>query len=244
MKTVGEFIRFGNLSPQYHEIPKDPNDRSFHCPPVEYGFYAFPKGFVELYLVGGAGSGSLQNGRYSKFKDKDGKLYKIKGSEFEDFKKRFPKGLAKRINVDYAYDNWLEETKDDDDADYEDFEKMFDENIWEVWIENEPTHFKYDGLIWHHLFSENPIKDKEFPNYIKIVGDWVLTDMKTYLRILKSYYGKEKYHSSFGCFYDNEPGKYKKRKQSPGFNYGGSKFYPSKDAYEVYIESLQNKKYI
>ena len=49
-----EFVRYGSLKPQYHEIVDNEN---FHTPPVAYGFYAFPKGFSESFLLGGIGSG-------------------------------------------------------------------------------------------------------------------------------------------------------------------------------------------
>lgn len=241
MKKQGEFIRWGNLSPQKHKIPKNPNDRSYHCPPMEKGFYAFPRGFIEIFLIGGAGSGSLQNGRYSKFKDKNGKPYKVKGSEFDKFKKRFPKRISQRLRISFTWESWYEK-HEHDDLDYEDYEKEAEAGIWDVWIENEPNHFKYGGLIWHHLFnSDAPQLDKEYPNYIKIINSWVLTDMPTYLRILDHWYGKEKWQGSFKDYYDNEPGIRKHRKKSPYFNYGGARYCYSKDHFEVYIESIQNE---
>ena len=76
-KDTGEFIRYGNLSPQMHKIPKNPEDRSYHTAPVEKGFYAFPRGFIETFLLGGSGSGSLQNGRFRKLRDSNGKPIKV-----------------------------------------------------------------------------------------------------------------------------------------------------------------------
>ena len=237
MKTFGEFIRWGNLAPQKHKIPKNPDDRSYHTPPVEKGFYAFPKGFIETFLIGGAGSGSLQNGRFSKFKNKDGKAYKVKGENFEEFKKRFSKNVAKRLRLSFDYDDWYAINADNEYTTYDDFEREYNEGVWEVWIENKPTHFKYDGLIWHHLFSTDPQLDKEYPNYIKIVDSWVLTDIPTYLRCLNAWYGKEKYQSAYQD-YSKVKDIYNK---GTGFNYGGAPTHYSKDHYEVYIESIQNK---
>lgn len=234
-----EFIRFGNLSPQEHDINYD----SYHTPPKVTGIYAFPKGFIEPFLIGGVGKGSLQNGRYKKFKDKHGKVYHVKGSDFEEFKKRFPRRISKNLHLSFSYDVWYDKNEDTD-LHYEDFEHELFDGTWEVWIENEPTKFNYDGLIWHHLFNpEAPQLDKEFPNYIQIIRHWVLTDIKTYERCLKATYGKRKYDGCFKNYYYNDSHELiKKKKQSPNFNYGGSKFMYSKDEFEVFIETIQNKR--
>ena len=84
-KDTGEFIRYGNLSPQIHKIPKNPEDRSYHTAPVEKGFYAFPRGFIETFLLGGSGSGSLQNGRFRKLRDSNGNPIKIAQDDLKDF---------------------------------------------------------------------------------------------------------------------------------------------------------------
>lgn len=235
-----KFVRFGSLKPQMHDLTAR---EWFHTAPVVRGIYAFPQGFVEGFLIGGVGSGSLQNGRFSKFKDsKTGKVYRVKGSEFEEFKKKFSKDIQRRLRTSYTHDDWLEEIEDDDDNDYcyEDFEKKYNEGTWDVWIENTPTRFTYGGLIWHHLFnSDCPQKDKEYPYYIAISGSWVLTDMPTYVRCLNAKVGRDKYHSTFAMYYDNPSGP-AKRSQPPGLNYGGRPYPYSKDDFEVFIEDIQN----
>lgn len=240
MKTIGEFIRFGNLSPQYHKIPKDPEDRSFHTPPVAKGIYAFPRGFIEPFLIGGAGGGSLQNGRYRKLRDENGKAVKIAYDDYENFADTFPnKKLAKRFH--YAKPKYDDDRLENCET-FEDCENYWRENgPYEVWIENTPSRFNHKGLIWHHLFnSEDPTKDKEYKNYIKIVDSWVLTDMKTYLRCLKAMVGKDKWTQSFKYYYGDpeEKGKRHVRKKSPYWNYGGIPYPCSKDHFEVYIEKL------
>ena len=232
-----EFIRFGNLTPQKHYQPKTWDERSFHTAPVESGFYAFPKGWIEGFLIGGVGSGSLQNGRYKKFKDKNGKPYKIKGSEFENFIKKYPKRIQKRLKLSFSYDKWCEK-HEDDELTYEDYLKERNKGIWNVYIENKPTRFNYNGLIWHHLFNiESPQLDKEYPNFIKVVDQWVLTDIKTYERCLNRYVT----HSKLTATFANYVGKDYTRKQSPNFNYTCRPYPYSKDEFEVYIESIQNK---
>lgn len=233
-----EFIRFGNLTPQKHEQPKTWDERGFHTAPVEKGFYAFPKGWIEGFLIGGVGSGSLQNGRYKKFKDKNKKTFKIKGSDFEEFKKKFPKRISKKLRLSYTWDEWYEENENNEHAEYDDFEKKLKNGIWDVWIENEPSKFNYNGLVWHHLFNiESPELDKEYPNIIKIVDQWCLTDIKTYKRMLDRYVARNKLKSVFATYVD----KPETRKQSPYFNYGGISYPYSKDEFEVYIESIQKE---
>lgn len=239
---TGEFIRFGNLASQAHKIPKDPEERSFHTPPVAKGFYAFPRGFIETFLIGGVGSGSLRNGRYRKLRDKNGKPIKVAYDDVMDFINNYPnKKIAKKLH--YAKPEPDEFDKDDGTFEsYDDYEEYWRKNgPYEIWVENEPTRFKYGGLIWHHLFSENPIKDKEYSNYLKIVDSWVLTDMNTYLRCLNASVGTEKWCSAFKHYWgEEETGKKHNRKKSPYYNYGGIPYPCSKDHLEVYIESIQN----
>lgn len=235
-KSHGEFIRFGNLTTQLHNIPLE---RTFHTPPVEKGFYAFPRGFVEMFLVGGTGSGSLQNGRYKKFRDKNGVPIKVHYDDWDNFIDNFPiKKLKNRLH--YACPNIDEIDKltglDNSYEEYEDFCRTH--GPYDVWIENRVTKFKYGGLIWHHLFnSDDPSKDKEYSNYIKIVDSWVLTDMKTYIRCLNSSVGKDKFKCAFDrTFYNTST----KHKFGPHFDYGRTPYPYSKDHFEVYIENIQN----
>ena len=232
-----EFIRFGNLTPQEHVQPKTWDERGFHTAPVNKGFYAFPKGWIEGFLLGGVGRGSLQNGRYKKFKDKSGKPYIVKGSEFDNFKKRFSKKIQNKLRLSFSYDDWYEKNEDDESKTYDDFIYELNNGIWNVWIENKHTRFNYNGLIWHHLFDiEYPQRDKEFPNIIKVVDQWCLTDIKTYERMLKRYIAHSKIKSTF-AEYCGQP---YSRKQSPYFNYGGKPYPYSKDEFEVFIENIQN----
>ena len=159
-----EFIRYGNLIPQQHDRPTNENDYTFHTPPCEYGFYAFPKGFVGPYLLGGIGSGNVRNGRFKFLKDENGnKIY----VEFGDF---FSEEYNEKTYKNYVKDKWLTLLKkngltyNDVVAYVEDedgvaskgwFEKYEKVNIA---ILNKPTCFKYNGLIWHsEQYKYNPI---------------------------------------------------------------------------------------
>ena len=77
-KNDMEFRRWGSLAPQKHT----PDPTSFHRAPVEYGFYAFPKGIIERFLLGG-GFGNIMNGRYSYVRDAKGGKVLMTLSEFD-----------------------------------------------------------------------------------------------------------------------------------------------------------------
>lgn len=83
-----KFIRYGNLSAQSHNIKQDPENPYFHTAPAKFGIYAFPVGYVEPFLLTGAGGGSLYNGRYSYVK-KNGKKLKLKCSELSKYFKKY-----------------------------------------------------------------------------------------------------------------------------------------------------------
>lgn len=54
-KTSYEFIRWGTLGLQIHKeasLPGNSEDRDFHIAPTKKGIYAFPKGYVETFLLG------------------------------------------------------------------------------------------------------------------------------------------------------------------------------------------------
>ena len=234
MKSRGEFVRWGNLSPQKHDIS---GDRGFHTPPVSWGFYAFPRGFIEPFLLTGFGEGSLQNGRYRKLRDPQGKVYKFRYDSKHTWRDNFPKKLWKRLHLNIPeFDDTDLDPMEDEEKYMSEEDKYWEEvkkgGPYEVWIENSPKHFTYGGLIWHHLFSiDSPESDKEFSGYLKFSGSWVLTDMPTYLKCLSREWGKGKFSGAFKLS--------EEKKKAPGFNYGGGKYPFSKDHFEVYIESIQ-----
>ena len=228
-----EFIRYGNLIPQQHDRPTNENDWTFHTPPCEYGFYAFPKGFVELYLLGGIGSGNVRNGRFKFLKDENGDKIYVK---FGDF---FSEEYDDKTYKNYVKDKWLPLLKKNgltynDVAAYVEDEDGVASNDWfqkfekvNIAISNKPNCFKYNGLIWHH-FIEAPSSDLMMvkPNeIIKRRGQWILTDIKTYEKALKKYTSIIKYNRMRGNTTLGSPN---------GFPIS----YFDKDVFEVYIEKV------
>lgn len=249
-----KFIRYGSLVPQQHDIDEEP---SFHQAPVEYGFYAFPKGYVEPFLLGGVGSGSLQNGRYSYLKNDNGKritglyrdFYEQKDDKSEVTGYVYKIWTWKQEWLDYFKKHhikknevklWTLNSTDMEQSEMaENAEGMEDVLEYAIVRTNKPRIFDYDGLIWHHLYGycvqqgdygSCTWKDKELIapcDIIKRAGSWVLTDMRVYKKALETYMRWWKYD----CAKDN---KYSNRGNYPISNL-------SKDSLEVYIETIQHK---
>ena len=243
-----KFIRWGSLVPQYHEIDVDDDRRWFHTAPVEYGFYAFPKGYVEPFLLGGVGCGSLQNGRRSKIRDESGKpitgivtdfkwkdesdygIWKWK-SEWKTFFKR--RKLKERDVSLYAFKSQDQEQSDMIEGD------MPEEIEYYLVVENPPNMFEYTGNVWSHIdtyyvrcgeygSSDSSSKEKVIikpADILRREGSWVLTDIKTYQRALKTYVSWMRYD-------DTKTDKYSNTGNAPMHHH-------SKDEFEVFIESLQ-----
>lgn len=233
-----EFIRYGSLALQSHNIKND----SYHTAPVKKGIYAFPKGYVEEFLISGVGGGSIENGRYHFIKDKKGQKIKVTIDDFEwdrnwcsvfalkdsVWKKLRKIGIKPRKTAVYLKN----QKKVTEFLHKDDF-------VQEMYLvkENHPTRFKHNGKIWHHLdevtiwYDGKPCKDREkrlIPKdkILKESGSWVLTDIKTYEKALKKYVATLKY-----MFH----GVYCEVKGFPsGFPLNDLSF----DNFEVYIEKL------
>lgn len=229
-----EFIRYGSLVVQDHDIT---TYNSFHTPPVEKGFYAFPKGYVEPFLLSGAGAGSVKNGRFTYLRDDKGNKIYCTGKEADEYIvqlcKKNKKYLCRSIRQEVPD---IEDTPFEDDDDYEGYYNWIDEHKYPLIIENKPTYFNYNGLIWHHLFEENITKDKYFPHFIKCIRSWVLTDIKTFEKCLKREVGKCKYRHVYGGMPTNPNNRTNYYVEG---KYGGYPLnYFDKDTFEVYIEKL------
>ena len=231
------FIRYGSLVPQQHD--QDEECRTFHTAPVEYGFYAFPVGYVERFLLGGVGCGSLQNGRWSYLKDADGK--RITGS-YDDFYEKGPDGydtwkymwreFFKRRKLKLSEVRlWVLRSEDMDqsrEAMYsEEYKRLLDYTIVR---ENPPRKFTYDGLIWHHL-DDNPDTWRLCPSseIRRRSGSWVETDVRTWRKAFDKFIRMSRYQ----CHTDTY-----NHTVYPGPSSGVPLKYFDKDVCEVFIEKL------
>ena len=77
-----EFVRYGGLSsvPQNGYKPEDHKDITFHTPPARRGIYAFVKGFVEPFLLGGS---EFDSRRMEYIRDGKGEIVTDKHPEYE-----------------------------------------------------------------------------------------------------------------------------------------------------------------
>lgn len=215
-----KFIRYGSLKPQYH----DTSDDWVHTPPVAWGFYAFPKGYVEKFLIGGLGEGSVYNGRLrfirdengNKIVDKEDNIYQWNSEKCDyDYKEPYKTYLFDKLklNKDRIRVEMLEKDRYDDNVPADDCRYC-------ILYENDPTFFDYDGDIWHHLGKcVNP------GDIIQQTKYWVKTSIRDYKKALDAYVRIDKYNYMRG-----------ETTQNPG---GCPINRIEKDMYEVYIESIQ-----
>ena len=225
-----DFIRYGSLVPQKHEIDKE----SFHAAPVEYGFYAFPRGYEEPFLLSGVGRGNIKNGRYRFLRDDNGKKIEAKWADMFDTDKKCIKepyaSLAKKRALTY---NSIQPYLLDGDGvllDYFDLEDLAtgplsDTKLTYVY-ENKPTKFKYTGNIWHHLeqYGQKTIVPDAYIIKRSLSESWILTDIKTYEMALEKFTKMTKQSLN----------RYFKSSNPQGIPF--SSF--SKDEYEVFIEKI------
>lgn len=168
-----KFTRYGSLQPQKQvRYGQD----IFHAPPCKYGFYAFPYGYTEFFLLGATSEPSNSSGKSQWLKDDDGNRildndiwdttdYDRKTGNFGINKKYI--SLLKKKNIKK---NMLRSTYDEkDDKHY-------------VTVLKPPKEFEYKGDIWHHL---GEVLQKKQHLILEEIGSWVKTDMETYEYCLK-----------------------------------------------------------
>lgn len=155
------FIRWGNLNPVKHkEARKADEDSWIHIAPRYKGIYAFPRGYVELFLIGG--DFGLHHKRYLKDNGK-----RILGRDFYDKDGEIlPKyvKLLKKLNI-----------KKRDIT-----EIVNSEEEWYIAYNIKPKHFKYNGDIWHHLGDYVDKKD-----VIETKHGWCKTTFDVYVKALR-----------------------------------------------------------
>ena len=227
-----EFVRYGSLKPQYHEIVDNEN---FHTPPVAYGFYAFPKGFSESFLLGGIGSGNIKNGRWKFVRDDNGKKLYVKKKDFyidEYDDKTYNYLIAEPYKTILSKQNLTHNDvklyKEDENGVNDSY--VDKEEYAYVVIQNKPKYFKYNGLIWHHLDYYGNVWFCKPGDIIKRIGSSVLTDMKIYEKCLKKYLYQKRYKQAIS---------YSKKDSISITNINGIPLsHIDKDEFEVYIEKV------
>lgn len=166
------FIRWGNLNPIKHKEARGTDEDTWiHVAPCYKGIYAFPRGFIEEFLIGG------EYGQHHKrlLRDKDGNP--IPDRDFytpylEKVKPEYAKILKK-----------LKIKKRDLTVLYINDEQYTAYNV-------RPKKFKYNGDIWHHL--EDSVDKDEI---IDSKHGWIKTSFKAYVKALRKRDTVERFHS-------------------------------------------------
>lgn len=163
-KTCGKndiwFLRWGNLNPVKHKEARGANEDTWiHVAPCYKGIYAFPRGYVELFLIGG--SYGMHHKKYLKYNGE-----RVLGRDFYDSDGNIKKeyiNLMRRLNIKKS------EITDIDRSEEE----------WYIAYHEKPKHFTYKGDIWHHLdyyVDKKDIKDSRH--------GWCKTSYEVYIKAL------------------------------------------------------------
>lgn len=235
MQKIMDFIRYGSLKIQTYE---DNDHQWLHAPPARRGIFAFPRGYVEPFLLGGKGIGSLQNGRYRYLRDAKGNKIKAKYSEwfnndYDDEMGCFPVKEPHKIYLKKKHipENSLRVlTVNGKKCE---IGKYFKDSEVYILIENKPTKFKYNGLIWHHLETWEETRMCEHADVLNRVGKWILTTIRVYEKCLKKYVHMHKFYEN-NMVIESDRITIKRQARCDGY----PMHYADKDMYEVFIEKL------
>jgi len=204
-----KFIRYGGLSALKQTHIKTKDEEYYHLPPKKKGFFAFPAGYVDTFLL-------TATWEPTNISNKSSWVYKEDGSKlsYEEYSKDkkfwikyFKKLGIKDKNVYYSRESGY------------------------AFYLKPPRTFEYNGPLWHHLVYEvkpEMIWEKK--------GTWVKTSVEDYIKafaINKHKYLRE-HHKTMAQFDDVSVKSLFKGKQDPyncpmGF---------VKDELEVFIERL------
>lgn len=240
-KQEYEFFRWGILTARNHPeaaLPENCEERSYHTAPVKKGIYAFPKGYIETFLLGLSDSrknpDGNNNGRRYWIRNENREILTLKDvyinpyNKIEGIKPEI-KGFLKKKGIkskdlDYIFTGDIE--NDEDWENPKNFKMTYNTKV---------HRFKYSGpYIWHHLDSYNDKgTDKNIIKPEDIIdrkGSWVKTTMKVWIKALNKIDTIFRWQSYIDSVVGNRKGA------------GNPHTYPfrySKDMFEVFIEKLK-----
>lgn len=204
------FYRWGNLNPVKHKEARLPDsEKTMHIAPVVKGIYAFPRGFVERFLIGGS-----YTDHSTKFLlDENGN--KILDNDFWE--------LYPEVHVAKKYVKYLKKKH----IRIKDISCKYDEEKKEHYVTYKvrPKKFRYTGDIWHHLIEYVDPKD-----IIDKTESWVKTNFSVYCKALHKCDTIERFDSYLGKDWG------KKEWHGDPHTYPNNF---SKDHYEVFIEHVK-----
>lgn len=166
------FIRWGNLNPVKHKEARKADEQSWiHIAPCYKGVYAFPRGYVELCIVGG--EFGAHNTRLLKDEDGNPIPRDMFYTEHYDIQPKYRKIVrSRRIRQrDLIY-----------------IEKK---GIQYVGYNLKPKLFDYKGDIWHHL-----VKHVKKSDIIDAKHGWVKTTFHAYFEALRQSSAIDRFNSA------------------------------------------------
>lgn len=213
------FYRWGNLNAIKHKEARGVDeDEWMHVAPVYKGIYAFPRGYVETFLISGTFTQHIlhkvtdelgNDVDESQFYEKDWK------TPIKKFRTYIKKRHIKLREITSKQTPIPGEVDEDGDPNYR----------FPIYYRTRPKKFKYTGDLWHHLgdyCNEKDIIDRKH--------GWVKTSYKVWLTALHKCHTKERFDS---YMYKN-----KYSICCNGNPHTCPSFY-TKDHYEVFIEHLK-----
>lgn len=154
------FIRWGNLNPVNHKEARGADEDTWiHVAPCYKGIYAFPRGYVELFLIGG--SYGMHHKKYFKYNGE-----RVLERDFYD-----SYGNIKKI--------YLNEMKKLHIKRSEITEMYREDGEWYIAYNEKPIRFTYKGDIWHHLGDFNDKDDIKDSRH-----GWYKTTFESYTKAL------------------------------------------------------------
>lgn len=189
------FYRWGNLNPVKHKEARKnylEDCEWSHTAPCVKGIYAFPRGFVERFLIGGSYTTKTQ---VKLFTDENGQP--IKSDDFWAWDTDDALDKHGNMNVRPQYQKLLKKLhirkKDVITIDVPTGEVDEDgdpiKNHYAGYYKR-PKKFTYTGPIWHHLKEVTPKKE-----IIAESGSWIKTSFKSYVKALHKQDTKERFDS-------------------------------------------------
>jgi len=187
------FLRYGGLSPMKQEhYETNQAEKTFHNPPVKYGFYAVPEYAIEMFLISGMLLPSRNRAKWLKNPDGTKAVllnddYSFEGKRGNAIYSSRIKTIAKKNNVRLKHISSQYIETDDEDRDYQ-------ANMSAAFS---PRRFKYTDNLWHHLDVPRNLILRES-------GSWVLTTYKDYVDAYYKEMSSENYSKRLNGYYHSK----------------------------------------
>jgi hypothetical protein len=168
----GWWVRYGNVCslPQHH-FAIDPKDMDFHTAPARKGFYAFPRGYTDFFLVGCTQHPKHISQKSYYLKDENGKRMSWERHvNHRDWPLRGEKQPKDAISPELWRVLKVQGIRHSQTFEHEGY----------ICILKKPHIFRYTGDFWHHLAD---CVDPE--DVIDLRGSWVKTSFRAWKKAFR-----------------------------------------------------------